>query len=174
MPIERRRQPGLTDAFAALPSFHGETAPHQAAPSGIEGDHPMDLKLEVVVIPVSDVDRSKAFYADKLGFVVDVDQSFGDAFRIVQLTPPGSACSVTIGKGLNDAVPGSVKGMQLVVADIAACREELVGRGLDVTPVRHNDGGAWIDGPGGPWNSFIFFDDPDGNSWTIQEKPADA
>jgi len=134
----------------------------------------MDMKLEVVVIPVSDVDRSKAFYADKLGFVVDVDQSFGDEFRVVQMTPPGSACSVTIGKGLNDAVPGSVKGMQLVVSDVAACREELAGRGLDVTPVRHNDAGAWVDGPGGPWNSFIFFDDPDGNSWTIQEKPADA
>jgi catechol 2,3-dioxygenase-like lactoylglutathione lyase family enzyme len=134
----------------------------------------MEMKLEVIVIPVSDVDRSKSFYADTLGFVVDVDQSFSDDFRVVQLTPPGSACSITIGKGLSDGVPGTVKGIQLVVGDLAACRAELVGRGLDATPIRHIDGGVWLDGPGDPWNSFIFFDDPDGNSWTIQERPPDA
>lgn len=132
----------------------------------------MDWKLEVVVLPVSDVDRAKSFYSEQAGFVVDVDQSFGDSFRVVQLTPPGSACSITVGTGLNPAEPGSVKGMQLVVDDVAAARAELAERGVDVTPVRHIIDGEWIDGHGGPWNSFIFFDDPDGNSWSVQEKPA--
>jgi catechol 2,3-dioxygenase-like lactoylglutathione lyase family enzyme len=134
----------------------------------------MDYKLEVVVVPVSDVDRSKAFYSEVCGFNVDVDQVMSEDFRVVQLTPPGSACSVTIGKGLSGAAPGSVEGLQLVVTDIAAAREELVGRGLDCTPVRHIVDGVWQDGHGGPWNSFIFFSDPDGNGWAIQEKPAHA
>jgi catechol 2,3-dioxygenase-like lactoylglutathione lyase family enzyme len=132
----------------------------------------MDWKLEVVVMPVSDVDRARAFYADRVGFVVDVDQQFGDDFRVVQLTPRGSGCSITIGKGLSDATPGSVQGMQLVVADIGAAHAELVGRGVEVTPVRHMEDGEWRDGPGGPWNSFFFFSDPDGNGWAVQEKPA--
>ncbi len=132
----------------------------------------MDWKLEVVVMPVSDVDRAKAFYADGVGFVVDVDQQFGEDFRVVQLTPRGSGCSITIGKGLSTAAPGSVQGMQLVVADIEAARAELVGRGVDVTPVRHMQDGEWLDGKGGPWNSFFFFSDPDGNAWAVQEKPA--
>jgi len=132
----------------------------------------MDWKLEVVVVPVADVDRAKQFYADQVGFVVDVDQSFGEEFRVVQLTPRGSGCSVTIGKGLTGATPGSVEGLQLVVADINAARAELVDRGVDVTPVRHMDNGTWIDGKGGPWNSFFFFNDPDGNGWAVQEKPA--
>ena len=132
----------------------------------------MDWKLEVVVVPVSDVDRAKEFYADKVGFVVDVDQRFGESFRVVQLTPPGSACSITIGTGLVESPPGSLKGLQLVVADIQAARAELVERGVDASPVRHMDDGVWVDGPGGPWNSFFFFDDPDGNSWAVQEKPA--
>ena len=132
----------------------------------------MDWKLEVVVVPVSDVDRAKQFYADRAGFVVDVDQRFGEAFRVVQLTPPGSACSITIGTGLVDSTPGSLKGLQLVVADIEAARAELAGRGVDVSTVRHMEDGVWTDGRGGPWNSFIFFEDPDGNSWTVQEKPA--
>lgn len=123
-------------------------------------------------MPVSDVDRAKDFYAEKVGFVVDVDQRFGEKFRVVQLTPPGSACSITIGTGLVESTPGSLKGLQLVVADIQAARTELVSRGVDVTEVRHMQDGVWTDGPGGPWNSFIFFDDPDGNSWTVQEKPA--
>jgi catechol 2,3-dioxygenase-like lactoylglutathione lyase family enzyme len=134
----------------------------------------VDLKLELVVVPVSDVDRSKAFYSEQVGFNVDVDQSFGDAFRVVQLTPPGSACSISIGKGLAKMEPGTLQGLQLVVGDIAATRVELVGRGLDVGPVQHIVDGAWLDGPGGPWNSFMFFSDPDGNGWAIQEKPADA
>ena len=134
----------------------------------------MDYKLEVVGVPVPDVDRSKAFYSEQCGFNVDVDTTMGDDFRVVQLTPPGSACSVTIGKGLTKAVPGSLEGLQLVVSDIEAARAELVARGLDVTPVRHIEDGVWLDGHGGPWNSFMFFSDPDGNGWAIQEKPASA
>ena len=132
----------------------------------------MHLTLELVVVPVTDVDRAKAFYSEQCGFVVDVDQSMGDDFRVVQLTPPGSACSISVGKGLSKAEPGSTQGLQLCVTDIDAARAELVGRGLDVTPVRHIDNGEWIDGHGGPWNSFMFFSDPDGNGWAIQEKPA--
>ena len=134
----------------------------------------MDLKLELVVVPVTDIDRAKAFYNEQLGFNVDVDHSAGDAFRVVQLTPPGSECSISIGKGLSKSEPGSLQGMQLCVSDIEATRAELVGRGLDVTPVRHIENGDWLDGHGGPWNSFMFFSDPDGNGWTIQEKPASA
>jgi catechol 2,3-dioxygenase-like lactoylglutathione lyase family enzyme len=132
----------------------------------------MDWKLEVVVVPVSDVDRAKDFYAEKAGFVVDVDQRFGEEFRVVQLTPRGSACSITIGTGLVESAPGSLKGLQLVVADIEAGRAELIERGVDASTVRHMEDGVWVDGPGGPWNSFFFFDDPDGNSWAVQEKPA--
>jgi catechol 2,3-dioxygenase-like lactoylglutathione lyase family enzyme len=134
----------------------------------------MDWKLEVVVVPVSDVDRSKAFYSEKVGFHVDVDDAPAEGFRIVQMTPPGSACSVTIGKGLIDSTPGSLKGLQLVVSDVEAARQHLVDHGVEVTPVRHFESGQRRDGHGGPWNSFIFFDDPDGNSWTVQEKPASA
>jgi catechol 2,3-dioxygenase-like lactoylglutathione lyase family enzyme len=132
----------------------------------------MDMKIEVVVLPVSDVDRAKRFYAEQVGFVVDVDQQFGATMRVVQLTPPGSACSVTIGSGLVDMPPGSNKGMQLVVDDVEAARAELASRGVDVSPVRHMQDGEWADGPGGPWNSFVFFSDPDGNAWAVQEKPA--
>ena len=131
----------------------------------------MDWKLEVVVVPVSDVEVTKRFYSEQMGFVVDVDQSVGEEFRVVQLTPPGSACSISIGKGLVDSAPGSLKGLQLVVADIDAARAELVGRGVEVTPVRHMDNGVWVDGRGGEWNSFFFFSDPDGNAWTVQESP---
>jgi catechol 2,3-dioxygenase-like lactoylglutathione lyase family enzyme len=125
----------------------------------------MDWKLEVVVIPVSDVDAAKQFYVEKLGFNVDVDQQMGESFRIVQLTPPGSACSVSIGTGLE-------AGLQLVVSDIDAARAELVARGLDPGNVRNIKDGVWSDGKGGPWNSFLFFKDPDGNNWAVQEKPA--
>lgn len=131
----------------------------------------MDWKLEVVVVPVSDVEVTKRFYSEQMGFVVDVDQSVGEEFRVVQLTPPGSACSISIGKGLVASAPGSLKGLQLVVADIDAARAELVGRGVEVTPVRHMDNGVWVDGRGGEWNSFFFFSDPDGNAWTVQESP---
>ncbi len=132
----------------------------------------MDLTLELVVVPVTDIDRSKAFYSEQCGFNVDVDHSVGDDFRVVQLTPPGSACSISIGKGLAKMEPGTLHGLQLCAMDLAAARDELVLRGLEISPIRHIEDGDWLDGPGGPWNSFAFFSDPDGNSWTIQEKPS--
>ena len=129
----------------------------------------MDIKLEVVVVPVSDVDRAKAFYVDGCGFNVDVDDSPTPSFRIVQLTPPGSGCSVTIGKGIAAMEPGSLKGLQLCVADIDAAHALYTANGVPVTPIRHHDGTGFVDGKGGDWNSFFFFDDPDGNSWAVQE-----
>jgi catechol 2,3-dioxygenase-like lactoylglutathione lyase family enzyme len=120
----------------------------------------MDWKLELVAIPVSDVDRAKAFYADQLGFNADHDHTVSDDIRFVQLTPPGSACSIALGKGIVDAAPGSVQGMQLVVADINAARAELVERGVDVSEVQEF-----------PWGSFVFFRDPDGNGWAVQAIP---
>ena len=131
----------------------------------------MDWKLEVVVVPVTDVDRAKAFYADRLGFVVDVDSSPVEGVRIVQLTPPGSACSIMVGQGMGGGVPGSLKGVQICVGDIEAAHAQLVARGVDCTPVRHMGAAGWEDGKGGDWNSFVFFDDPDGNSWAVQESP---
>ena len=133
----------------------------------------MDWKLEVVVVPVSDIDRAKAFYVDQVGFNCDVDSQQAPDFRVVQLTPPGSACSVSLLSGsFQPMPPGSLKGVQLVVSDVTQAREQLVSKGVEVTPVRHVDNGEWRDGHGGPWNSFIFFSDPDGNSWAVQEKPA--
>lgn len=129
----------------------------------------MDWKLEVVVLPVSDVDRAKRFYSEQVGFVVDNDVRMGERFRVVQLTPPGSACSIAIGSGLAEMPPGAVKGMQLVVTDLEAARAELVERGVEVSEVRHVEEGVWIDGPGGDWNSFFFFSDPDGNGWAVQQ-----
>ena len=131
----------------------------------------MQFKLEVVVVPVSDVDRAKAFYADRLGFNVDVDHAMSDEMRIVQMTPEGSGCSVTIGTGLAAMDPGSLQGLQLCVADIEAAHALLAGRGVEVTPVRHHDGTGFVDGKGGEWNSFFFFSDPDGNGWAVQESP---
>lgn len=130
----------------------------------------MDYKLELVPIPVADVDRAKAFYSEKVGFVIDVDHQPNDDFRIVQLTPPGSGCSIMVGKGATRTAPGSVQGLQLVVEDIVAAHAELTARGLDISPIRHFDDGTWIDGKGGQWNSFAFFDDPDGNGWALQER----
>ena len=132
----------------------------------------MDWKLEVVTIPVSDVDRAKAFYADRVGFNVDHDTRISDEVRVVQLTPPGSACSIVLSTGLVKAAPGSVQGVQLVVSDIEAARAELVGHGVDASPVQHFEDGVWRVGRGGDWNSFFFFSDPDGNGWTVQERPA--
>jgi catechol 2,3-dioxygenase-like lactoylglutathione lyase family enzyme len=131
----------------------------------------MDWKLEVVVVPVSDVDRARDFYERQVVFVVDVDRRIGDTMRVVQLTPPGSACSVAMGIGIGGGTPGSLQGVQLVVSDIDAAHAELVARGVEVTSVRHMDDGAWVDGKGGDWNSFIFFSDPDGNGWVVQEAP---
>jgi catechol 2,3-dioxygenase-like lactoylglutathione lyase family enzyme len=137
----------------------------------------MDWKLEVVVVPVSDLDRSKSYYADRVGFVVDLDTNAGD-HRFVQLTPPGSGCSVQLsvaGSGSAEGMTaGSVRGTVLVVDDVVAARAQLVERGVDVSVVRHFDGTGWVDGAGGRWNSFVFFDDPDGNGWVVQERAADG
>ncbi len=131
----------------------------------------MDYKLEVVVVPVSDVDRAKAFYSDQCGFVVDADSTPAPNFRVVQMTPPGSTCSVTIGPIIVAETAGGFRpSLQLSVPDITVARAELAGRGVDITPVRHIDNGEWLEGPGGPYNSFAFFKDPDGNDWAIQQK----
>jgi catechol 2,3-dioxygenase-like lactoylglutathione lyase family enzyme len=130
------------------------------------------MKLEVVLIPVTDVDRAKAFYTEKVGFNLDVDHRASDQFRVVQMTPPGSACSVTIGTGITDATPGSVRGVHLIVADIDAARAELVGRGVEVSEVRHFASGAWAPGSDPEhrdYASFADFADPDGNTWVLQQ-----
>ncbi len=131
-----------------------------------------DLKLELVLIPVSDVDRAKAFYTEKLGFDLDVDHAPNEEFRVVQVTPPGSACSVTFGIGITDSAPGSYRGTHLVVEDIEAVRDELVGRGVEVSAVRHMTPQGWADGVDpehAKYNSFADFADPDGNTWVLQE-----
>jgi catechol 2,3-dioxygenase-like lactoylglutathione lyase family enzyme len=132
----------------------------------------MDWKLELMIVPVSDVDRAKTFYTEKVGFNLDVDHRAGDAFRVVQLTPPGSACSISIGKGITEAVPGSVQGLHLVVSDIESARAELVERGVDVSEVFHFESGERLPGPDPQrhdYGSFLSFSDPDGNSWVVQE-----
>ncbi len=135
----------------------------------------MEWKLEVVVIPVADVDRAKRFYGEQLGFTVDHDTRISDTVRVVQLTPPGSACSIVIGTGMAKMAPGSFEGVQLVVADIEVAYAALVAAGAAVGPVQHYDeGGVLTDGAGGDWNSFVFFSDPDGNGWAVQQKPASA
>jgi predicted enzyme related to lactoylglutathione lyase len=121
----------------------------------------MNWELQLVAIPVSDVDRAKEFYVDKVGFNADHDRRVSDEIRFVQLTPPGSACSITFGEGVVDAPPGSVKGMQLVVADIEAAHAHLVERGVEASNVQEF-----------PWGSFVFFSDPDGNAWAVQQLPA--
>jgi catechol 2,3-dioxygenase-like lactoylglutathione lyase family enzyme len=120
----------------------------------------MEFKLELVSVPVSDVDRAKAFYTDKAGFNLDHDHVVSDEMRFVQLTPPGSACSIAIGQGIVDATPGSVAGLQLVVDNIEAARTELAQRGAEVSDVQDF-----------PWGRFVFFADPDGNRWSVQEIP---
>jgi len=132
----------------------------------------MDWTLEVVTVPVSDVDRAKKFYSEQLGFVVDHDTRVNDSMRVVQLTPRGSGCSIVIGTGMADTPPGSLQGLQLVVSDIEAARTELVDRGAEVSEVQHFEGPERVAGPGGDWNSFIFFSDPDGNGWAAQQRPA--
>ena len=120
----------------------------------------MDWKLELVAIPVSDVDRAKAFYTEKAGFHADHDHQVSDEVRFVQLTPPGSACSIALGTGIVSTPPGSVQGLQLVVSDVHAARAELVERGVEVGEVQEL-----------PWGSFVFFSDPDGNGWAVQQLP---
>src|SRR5918998_3427014 len=126
-----------------------------------KGRSTMEWKLELVPIPVSDVDRAKAFYTEKAGFNEDLDHRGSDEFRVVQLTLPGSACSIALGTGIVDTPPGSVQGLQLVVADINAARAELLERGVEVSGVEEF-----------PWGSFVFFSDPDGNGWSVQQLPA--
>jgi catechol 2,3-dioxygenase-like lactoylglutathione lyase family enzyme len=133
------------------------------------------MRLELVLLPVSDVDRAKAFYVDKAGFNLDVDHQAGDNFRVVQLTPPGSACSVSMGIGITDAPPGSVRGLHLVVTDIEAARNELVGRGVEVSDIYHFEEGQRMPGPDPErrdYGSYAHFSDPDGNSWVLQEVPS--
>jgi len=118
----------------------------------------MDMKLELIAVPVSDVDRAKAFYVDRVGFVADHDHTVSDEIRFVQLTPPGSACSIAIGSGVAMTEPGSVQGLQLVVADIEAARAALGEGGVEVGEVQDF-----------PWGRFVFFSDPDGNGWAVQQ-----
>jgi predicted enzyme related to lactoylglutathione lyase len=118
----------------------------------------MDWKLELVIIPVSDIDRAKAFYTGKAGFNADHDHTVSDEIRFVQLTPPGSACSIAIGQGITDAAPGSVAGLQMVVPDIEAAHDELVKRGAEVSEIQEL-----------AWGRFVFFADPDGNKWAVQQ-----
>ena len=120
----------------------------------------MEMKLELVPIPVTDVDRAKAFYTDQVGFNADHDHKISDELRFVQLTPPGSGCSISIGEGITKMAPGSLEGLQLVVDDIEAARENLLGRGVEVSEVQDF-----------PWGRFVFFSDPDGNGWAVQELP---
>ncbi|GLZ41581.1 glyoxalase superfamily protein [Actinokineospora sp. NBRC 105648] len=133
----------------------------------------MDWKLQVVVVPVTDVDRAKEFYADKLRFTVDTDHRAGENFRVVQVTPPGSGCSIVFGKGMGDGEPGSIKGCHLVVTDIHAAKEHLDTAGVDNGGVVHfGDAGALTPGAhpkDADYGSFIFFDDPDGNTWAVQQ-----
>ncbi|MBW4719089.1 glyoxalase superfamily protein [Saccharothrix obliqua] len=131
----------------------------------------MDWKLEVVIVPVTDVDRAKEFYADKLGFPVDTDHRAGDDFRVVQVTPPGSGCSIVFGKGVGAGTPGSVKGNHLVVADIEAAAAHLDANGVRHSGIQHFENGGMAPGPdpqGQDYASFIYFDDPDGNTWAVQ------
>ncbi|MGH9134212.1 MAG: VOC family protein [Ilumatobacteraceae bacterium] len=131
----------------------------------------MDMRLEVVVLPVSDVDRAKAFY-EKVGFDVDVDHRAGDDFRVVQLTPPGSSCSITFGKGISQDAPGSIHGLHLVVADIEVALADLAGRGIDVSePFHFGQQGQTpgLDPDRNDYGSFASFSDPDGNSFLLQE-----
>jgi catechol 2,3-dioxygenase-like lactoylglutathione lyase family enzyme len=121
----------------------------------------MDYKLELIAVPVSDVDSAKAFYADKVGFTLDHDHQVSDELRFVQLTPPGSGCSIALGTGIVETPPGSLQGLQLVVEDVRAAHAELSERGVDVSDVQDF-----------PWGSFVFFSDPDGNGWAVQQIPA--
>ena len=120
----------------------------------------MDWKIELVAIPVTDVDRAKAFYVDQVGFSADHDHRVSESLRFVQLTPPGSACSIVLGTGITEMPPGSQKGVQIVVADVAAAREQLISRGVKASDVDVQ-----------PWGSFVFFADPDGNTWALQQLP---
>ncbi|MPZ95082.1 MAG: VOC family protein [Propionibacteriales bacterium] len=138
----------------------------------------MEYTIEVLSIPVADIDRAKEFYADKCGFHVDLDNEVAPGTRIVQITPPGSRCSIALSQGMplsplqSNMEPGTLRGVQVCVTDIATAHQELSGRGVDIGPVQHVGPSGWEDGKGGTWNSFAFFADPDGNGWVLQEAPA--
>jgi catechol 2,3-dioxygenase-like lactoylglutathione lyase family enzyme len=133
----------------------------------------MECRLEVVVVPVSDVEKAREFYVDKLGFRLDTDHQAGESFRVIQVTPPGSACSIVFGRGMGDGKPGSVKGTHLVVKDIVAAHAELEAASVENSgPVHFAEGGVMTPGPhpeGADYGSFVFFADPDGNSWALQQ-----
>jgi catechol 2,3-dioxygenase-like lactoylglutathione lyase family enzyme len=132
----------------------------------------VDWKLALVVVPVADVDRAKAFYIEKVGFNLDVDYRAGESFRVVQLTPPGSACSISLGTGIAEMQPGSIQGLHLFVNNIDAARTALLDRGVDVGEVHHFEAGQRVPGPDPQhrdFESFLFFADPDGNGWAVQE-----
>ena len=132
----------------------------------------MDYRLELVLIPVSDVDRAKKFYLEQAGFALIVDTPIGGDMRVVQVVPPGSECAIGFGTGITSAAPGSAQGLHLVVSDIVVARAELVGRGVAVSEVRHLESGTWVDGPHpqrSNYESFADFADPDGNVWVLQE-----
>ena len=138
----------------------------------------MELTLEVIMVPVSDPDRSKTFYEEGCGFKVDLDQEVAPGIRIIQLTPPGSRCSIAMGSGLPGnpdqpaMPPGSLQGLQLCTTDIAATRAALVERSVDVSEIQHVGKTGWEPGPGERWTAFMFFKDPDGNGWIVQEAPS--
>ncbi|MEU5161524.1 VOC family protein [Streptomyces sp. NPDC020875] len=138
----------------------------------------MDITLEVVNLPVSDLDRAKRFYVEGCGFRADLDQEVAPGIRVVQLTPPGSRCSIAMNSGFPphpaqaQGEPGSVRGLQLCVTDIEAAREALMAGGVEVSEVTHLGENGWTEGKGGEWNSFLFFSDPDGNGWAVQEAPS--
>jgi catechol 2,3-dioxygenase-like lactoylglutathione lyase family enzyme len=133
----------------------------------------MDWTLEVITVPVADIDRAVSFYRDQLGFAVDLDTQIADDTRLVQLTPPGSGCSIHLRTGNDGMTPGSLRSLIVVVPDIEAAHAELVARGADFGEIVHHDGTGLVPGKGGPWNSFLPFTDPDGNSWSLQESPPD-
>jgi catechol 2,3-dioxygenase-like lactoylglutathione lyase family enzyme len=147
---------------SSVGSGSGQARAARATLSGFDErrTHAMQMKLELVVVPVSDVDRAKAFYTDQVGFNADHDYQVNENLRFVQLTPPGSACSIAIGTGLTTMSPGSMKGLQMVVADAQAAHDELASRGVAVSEVDVM-----------PWGSFVFFSDPDGNGWSLQQLP---
>jgi predicted enzyme related to lactoylglutathione lyase len=132
----------------------------------------MEMKLEVVPLQVSDIDRVKRFYAEQIGFAVDLDMDVGPGGRRVQLTPPGSGCSIHLTASATP--PCTLEGLILVVEDIEAVHAELAGRGVEMSAVRHMEEGEWVEGKGGRWNSFVHFSDPDGNLWMLQERPVEG
>ncbi len=138
----------------------------------------MDYTIEVLNVPVADIDKAKEFYADKCGFHVDLDSEVAPGIRIVQITPPGSRCSIALAQGMpasplqSTMAPGTLRGVQICVTDIVAAHKQLADRGVDISPVQHVGQAGWEEGTGETWNSFAFFTDPDGNGWVLQEAPS--